>query len=188
MNSQVTFQQAIAAAKTQDWSAAVTHNQTLLELNEGDVGALNRMGVAYTQLGELAEAKRIFKQVLEIDKSNAIAKKNLQKLENNRTPSSPFFSTQDFIEEPGKTRTIELHRLAGREILDNLAVGQECDLKPKNRYISIETKGGKYIGALPEDLSFRLSKLVETGNTYYCVIRSFSSSHCSVYINIWCRH
>jgi len=182
MNSQLTFQQAIAAAKTQDWAAAVAHNQTLLDLNQGDIGALNRLGVAYSQLRDLKAARVVFKKVLEIDKTNAIAKKNLQRIENNQAPASPFFSKQDFIEEPGKTRTVELHRLAGRDVLDALAVGQECELKPKNRYISVETNDNKYVGALPEDISFRLSKLIETGNTYYCVVRSVSNSHCSVYI------
>lgn len=182
MHSQATLQLAISAAKHQDWSAAMMHNQTLLTQNEADIGALNRLGVAYSQLGQLPEAREIFEKVLEIDKSNVIAKKNLQKLENNQTPVTPFFSTQDFIEEPGKTRTVELHRLAGKDVLENLAVGKSCDLKPKNRYISVETTDGKYVGALPEDISFRLSKLIEGGNTYDCVIRSFSSNHCNVYI------
>lgn len=182
MHSQVTLQNAISAAKKQDWESAISYNQALIDDNSQDVGALNRLGVAYSQIGKMKEAKKAFQTVLEIDKSNIIAKKNLQKLENNQTPVKPLFSTQDFIEEPGKTRTVELHRLAGKNVLDALAVGQECELKPKNRYISVESKEGVYIGALPEDISFRLSKLIESGNTYYCCVRSFSGSHCSVYI------
>lgn len=182
MSSQALLQQAINAAKNQHWDEAVQINQELLDINDQDVGALNRLGIAYIQLNKVSEAKKAFEQVLSIDKFNAIAKKNIGKLKNNQVPTTPLFSKQDFIEEPGKTRTVELHRLAGKNVLDGLAVGQECQLKPKNRYISVETAEGVYVGALPEDISFRLAKLIETGNVYYCCIRSFSGSHCSVYI------
>ena len=35
---------------------------------------------------------------------------------------------------------------------------------------------------MPEDLSFRLSKLIKNGNTYSCQVRSCSTKQCSVYI------
>lgn len=181
MNAQTALSQAIAAAKDQNWSAAVEYNKTILEQNANDVGALNRLGVAYSQLGKNKLAKSAFQQVLDIDKSNPIARKNLARLKNNQATAVPTFTTQDFIEEPGKTKTVELHRLAGKNVLDILGIGQECQLKPKNRYISVESND-VYIGSLPEDISFRLAKLIETGNTYYCCIRSFSPNHCSVYI------
>ncbi len=181
MNAQVALQQAITAAKQQDWDAAVTYNQAILEINPHDVGAMNRLGVAYLQLGNTKEAKNSFEQVLAFDKSNSIAKKNLAKLNSNHAAVVPTFCQEDFIEEPGKTKTVELHRLAGKNILDGLAVGQSCELKPKSRYISVESSG-IYIGALPEDVSFRLSKLIETGNQYSVCIRSFSGNHCSLYI------
>lgn len=181
MNSQTALQQAIIAAKNQNWQTAVDLNQSIITQNPKDVGALNRLGVAYLQLGKKNDAKSSFKRVLEIDKSNLIAKKNLTRLQNNNSTFAPSFCKQDFIEEPGKTKTVELHRLAGKNILESLAVGQECDLKPKNRYISVESHG-TYLGALPEDISFRLARLIETGNKYESCIRSFSGSHCSLYI------
>jgi tetratricopeptide (TPR) repeat protein len=181
MNAQTALYQAINAAKESNWAVAIDCNQAILDQNPNDVGALNRMAVAYLQLKDAKKAKAMFKQVLQIDKSNPIAKKNLARLENNQAAVVPTFSREDFIEEPGKTKTVELHRLAGKNVLDNLAIGLECDLKPKNRYISVEHKGS-YIGALPEDISFRLAKLIETGNTYFCCIKSFSSSHVNAYI------
>ncbi len=181
MNSQTALFQAIAAAKQQNWASAIEYNQIILKLNPNDVGALNRIGIAYLQQGEVEQARQSFQSVLSIDKSNVIAKKNLTKLNNNQVLVSPTFCNQDFIEEPGKTKTVELHRLAGKNILDGLAIGQECELKPKSRYISVESKG-VYIGALPEDISFRLAKLIETGNRYSACIRSFSANHCSAYL------
>lgn len=169
------------AAKDQQWATAVELNEQLLEHNPNDLGALNRLGIAYAQLGDMSQAKKAFQQVLEIDKANIIAKKNLQRLSSQTAQLSPSFAAQNFIEEPGKTKTAELHRLAGKNVLEGLAIGQACELKPKNRYISVEIDN-VYVGALPEDISFRLAKLINTGNTYSCCIRSVSANHCSVFI------
>ncbi len=174
--------QAIQAAKNQDWPSAIAYNGQIVEVNPEDSGALIRLGVAHAQVGNTKEAKKLFTQVLEIDKSNTLAKKHLQKLNNKQTISlSTLPADEQFIEEPGKTKTVELHRLAGKEQLDEMAVGQSCQLKSKNRFISVEV-GKTYVGSLPEDLSARLSKLMKSGNEYSCYIRSISPTSCNVFL------
>lgn len=181
MNTQIALEhQAIAAAKAGDWRQAIELNQTILASNSNQVGALNRLGVAHIQLGEIKAAKSTFEQVLKLDRSNAIAKKHLARLKTNQT-STAGFSQVYFIEEPGKTKIVELHRLAGKLVLEKLHVGQVCSLKLKNRYVSVESQD-IYIGALPEDLSFRLSKLISTGNQYECFVHAVTINSCSVYI------
>jgi hypothetical protein len=183
MNNHAALEQlSIQAAKTQNWPAAIAHNQALLDEDPNDVNALIRMGVAYAQLGEKGKAKSTFTQVLTIDKSNSLAKKHLQKIKNNQNITlSSLPRDEEFIEEPGKTRTVELHRLAGKDQLEKLSVGQTCELKPKNRFVSIEADK-IYVGSLPEDLSSRLTKLIKSGNSYACYIQSVSSGTCSVFI------
>lgn len=173
---------AIAAAKSGDWQKAVELNQEILTTAPQDVSALNRLGMALLQTGEPKQAKEAFSQVLAIDKTNSIAKKQLDRIKSNNTPPTPAFNKTYFIEEPGKTKIAELHRLSGKQVLDMLSVGMNCVLKLKNRYISVETENGTYIGALPEDISFRLTKLIQTGNTYHCSIHSCSNNQCSVYL------
>lgn len=174
-------QQAIQAAKEQDWSKAVTLNGELLTVNPQDVGALNRLGVAYLQLGKMNQAKGVFEQVFHIDRSNKLAKKHLERIKHRHTNAMPSFPKEPFIEEPGKTKSVELYRLAGKDILENLSIGQECQLQPKNRYISVSV-GEMYLGSLPEDLSFRLTKLIKTGNEYSCRVRSCSATTCTVHL------
>lgn len=182
MNTQAYLRQkAIEAAKNRDWEEAVAINSQIIETNSSDTGALTRLGVAYMQTDEKNQAKQMFQQVLTLDPSNNLAKKHLQKLKTNQVSTLPSFSRNYFIEEPGKTKTVELCRLAGKNILDTLSVGQQCSLKQKSRYISVEVDG-QNIGALPEDLSFRLSKLINSGNTYSCTIRSCSNNTCFVYL------
>ena len=182
MSTQVNLRNlAIRNAKDGDWASAVKNNLEIVNLNPENVNALNRAGVAYIQLGKTTKAKNYFKQALSIDVNNKIAKKHLEKIKNNITVAAPSFIKQQFIEEPGKTKTAQLLRLAGKKVLENIPVGKLCKLKIKNRYISIESEN-QYLGSLPEDLSFRLSKLMKNGNTYSCQVRSCSTKQCSVYI------
>jgi tetratricopeptide (TPR) repeat protein len=176
------IQEAIAAAKNQDWELAVEINNQILERSGSDLGALNRLGLAYIQLNKPIKARQAFKAVLEKDKSNLIAKKHLANLKNKNGAVSPVSNTY-FIEEPGKTKIAELHRLAQKNVLSKLRVGEICQLvSKKDKYLSVETQGGKYIGALPDDLSFRLNKLIKRGNEYLCLVHSFTESSCSVHL------
>jgi len=174
-------QQAITAAKQGDWDQAVSCNLELLDQEPKNTLALNRLGVAYLQLKQVNKAKAVFQQVLEFDKTNIIAKKHLAAIKSKRKPHAPSFFTQEFIEEPGRTRIVELHRLSGKPALESLSIGQTCEFKLKQRYISIEV-AKKYIGSLPEDISFRLSKLLQTGNTYHCSVHTIATNHVSVYL------
>ncbi|OGJ38315.1 MAG: hypothetical protein A2383_03595 [Candidatus Pacebacteria bacterium RIFOXYB1_FULL_39_46] len=175
-------QEAIAAAKTQAWEDAIKINEQILERSNNDLGALNRLGLAYAQLGKPIKARQAFKAVLEKDKSNLIAKKHLDNLKNKNGTAAPISNTY-FIEEPGRTKIAELHRLAPKNTLIKLRVGEPCKLvSKKNKYLSIATESGKYIGALPDDLSYRLNKLIKRGNEYQCLVHSFSENSCSVHL------
>lgn len=173
--------QAIMAAKKGDWQEAVRLNLDHLEKQPASHAGYNRLGVAYLQLGNAKQAIAAFKQALAIDKNNLIAKKNLKKAQSQDSYIPPSFTQPHFIEEPGKTKVIELHRLADKGCLNSFPTGEQCTLRCKKRYISVEV-GPRYIGALPEDISFRLSRLIERGNQYQCYLYETSSKSCSVYI------
>lgn len=182
-NQMLLRQEAINAVKNSDWSKAIQINQEILQSYPSDLEAMNRLGMALLKDGQTAEAKKTFKQVLEIDKSNIIANKNIEKIKNKEPNVDIVFDqNNDFIEEPGKSKIITLHRLAGKDQLKKLKVGQACFLQLKNRYISLTDEKDKHIGALPEDISFRLSKLISNGNEYRCVIYKVNDKQCMVLI------
>lgn len=174
--------QAIAAAKNNNWTAAIDANESILNETPSDISALNRLGLAYMQLGETKKAKDSFKKALEIDKTNNIAKKQLDRIASKQNSPIPSFNREHFIEEPGKTKIVELRRLAGKQVLDQLSVGKTCKLVPKKRFISVENEDGTYIGSLPEDISFRITKLIESGNTYSCRVHTTTNNQCAVYL------
>ncbi len=184
MQSQMLLrQEAINAARNADWQKAIALNQEILEQNSRDLEAMNRLGLALLKTEQLGLAKKTFRQVLEIDSSNIIANKHLSKLKNNEvSPDIIFDKNNDFIEEPGKSKIVALHRLTGREQIKKVKIGQVCKLQLKNRYISIVDEHGKHIGALPEDISFRLSKLIGNGNEYRCVVYKVNEKQCLVQI------
>lgn len=175
------IQEAINAAKSQDWETAIELNTEILDRNQDDIGAHNRIGLAYMQLGKTTNARKAFKIVLEKDKSNIIAKKHLNSLKN-KQKTNLSVSQVYFIEEPGKTKIADLHRLTRKDFLKKLRVGQKCQLVSKGKHISIETEDGKYVGALPDDLSYRLCNLIKRGNEYECLLHTITEKNCSVHL------
>jgi len=182
-NQMLLRQEAINAAKNSDWPKAISINQEILQAYGNDLEAMNRLGLAFLKNKQENEAKKTFRQVLDIDKSNIIANKHLEKIKNKESSADIIFDqNNDFIEEPGKSKIVTLHRLAGKDQLKKLKVGQACFLQLKNRYISLIDENNKHIGALPEDISFRLSRLISNGNEYRCVIYKVSDKQCMVQV------
>jgi hypothetical protein len=173
--------EAINAAKRSDWEAAVAINKSLLESFPSDVNALNRLGFAYLQLQKTRLASQTFQTVLRLEKSNPIAIKQLANIKA-KNITAPEFGSENFVEEPSKSKIVTLHRLAGKQVLENLSVGQELSFKLKNRFISVETTDKTYLGSLPEDISLHLSGLINNGNRYQALLHSCSGKHCSVFI------
>jgi tetratricopeptide (TPR) repeat protein len=185
MNQVQTLQsQAIGAAEKQEWKVALGANTEILLLEPANVSALNRLGFCYLQLGDKKNAKKTYQQVLDHDPYNAIAKKYLAVLENGKdvilSTSTSF--QENFIEEPGKTKTIALCRLADQSILTMVTVATLCKLVIKQYRISVETEQGVYLGSLPDDLSHSLTKLINGGNEYKTVVKSATKSSCIVFI------
>ncbi len=182
-NQMLLKQEAINAAKNSDWAKAILINQEIIERYGEEPETMNRLGLAYLKNNQVSEAKKTFKRILEIDKSNIIANKHLDKIKNNESSVDIIFNQDnDFIEEPGKSKIVTLHRLAGKDQLKKLKVGQVCFLQLKNRYISIVDENDRHIGALPEDISFRLSKLISNGNEYRCVVYKVNEKQCLIQV------
>lgn len=178
MGDALTANDAIAAALTHDWKQAIHINTLILKLDDGDVAALNRLGYAYAQIGQVAKAKSAIGKVLKRDPYNQIAIKLTKKLSVlNKKPllrrhTSATVSPLSFLEEPGKTKIISAVNLAPAQILSLLSPGDELTLKAKNHCVEIRTDTNTYVAALPDDVSFKLIKLMTSGNTYQALIKS----------------
>ena len=82
-------EQAIKQAQEGQWEGAVTTNKDLLNIFPQEPEAYNRLGKAYSELGQYSEARQAYAQTLKYSPANAIAKKNLTRLETLQDTSRP---------------------------------------------------------------------------------------------------
>ncbi len=80
---------AIAFALDRRWDRAAEENRALLDEQPNDVEAANRLGKALTELDDVAGAIAAYEQALKSDPTNAIARKNLTRLEQERAVKRP---------------------------------------------------------------------------------------------------
>jgi RNA polymerase sigma factor (sigma-70 family) len=100
-NQMLLRQEAINAAKNSDWPKAILINQEIIQYYGNDLEAMNRLGLAFLKNKQEDEARKTFKNVLELDKSNIIANKHLEKIKNKEASADIIFDqNNDFIEEP----------------------------------------------------------------------------------------
>jgi tetratricopeptide (TPR) repeat protein len=179
--------QAVQTALQGDWQAAVILNQMLLEEDPQDIDALNRLAFAKASLGESKEAKAIYQKVLTLDANNPIAIKNIQRISGpaiqpNGNSVQHIQVSNVFIEEPGKTKVIELINTADKKILGPLLNGEQLSLSIKRMKIFVYDSQKQYIGMLPHDIGNRLIKFIEGGNQYEAYVKIVHSTNVTILI------
>jgi len=177
--------QAIKTALTGDWENAITLNKRLLSENPNDIDALNRLALAFTIVGKIKNAKATYKKVFVLDPLNTIAIKNLKRLkENNTKDDSPAVGYQinnNFLEETGKTKIVELINIAQPKVIETLRIGQLVNLCIKRSRIFV-LENEQYVGVLPDDIGRRLIKFMRSGNKYEAYVKSASVHKVYVFI------
>ncbi len=178
-------QLAIQASLTGQWKQAIDLNLHILQLETNNISALNRLAKAYEEENDLEKAKKSYRRVLGHDKYNRIALNNLDRLKIAKTghhKKNQPLATFSFIEEPGKTKTVILTKLAPHQTLSQLMTSSPIFLKPKKRFISVNTPEGQYIGYLPDDLSLHLIRLIKLGNKYEAAVKTVTKTVVEIFI------
>jgi tetratricopeptide (TPR) repeat protein len=179
---------AIALAMQGRWREAVAANQEIIESFPNDVDAYNRLGKAYTELGEYALAREAYTKAIGLDSYNIIAQKNLRRLSYLGEAAAPPESEADkarpehFIEETGKAGVVSLSHLAPREILAKIVAGDRVYLKITDAALAVENGRGEYLGQVEPRHAQRLIKLMEGGNKYTAAIVSSAEDRVTVII------
>ncbi|MFC1941172.1 tetratricopeptide repeat protein [Chloroflexota bacterium] len=180
--------QAIALTMLGRWREAVAANKNLLESFPNDIGAYNRLGRAYMELGEYSRAREAYQRALELDPYNIIAQKNLNRLSHlGETVTSAEgevykVEPQKFIEEVGKAGVVSLYRLAPPEVLARTVAGSEANLKIEGAFLIVESSRGEYLGQVEPKHGQRLIKLMAGGNKYTATIVSSTEEVVTVII------
>ncbi len=177
---------AIKLALAQKWEEAIAANEELLVTIPDDLDTLKRIAYAYLKLGNITRAKRFYKKVLAIDKNNPVALKTLKRIEGGALPdkhtNGGITSPTMFLEEPGRTKIVQLVKLAPSKILFCVTPAQIVHLVAKKYTIEVRDDNKKYLGALPDDIAHRLIKLIAGGNEYEVYIKHVEKNELSVFM------
>ena len=183
---------AIQLAMANRWEEAVTVNRAILGVFPNDGDSYNRLGKALMELGRYNEAKKAYKKALELDSTNQIAKKNLERLTFLAKSGGVQVETTQvdptlFIEEMGKSALTILQQTSP-EALAKLNAGDRLELRPRGSRLAVETPGGELIGLIEPKLTMRLSKLIEGGNQYAAAVTSLAGGECRIIIKETYQH
>lgn len=181
--------QAINAAIHFHWQEAVGLNEKIIKLDKKNLPAYLRLGFASSQIQKFAAALKFYKKALTIQPSNNIAKENIERLQflqfkstKKSKKTATFLDPNLFLESTGKTKSVTLVNIGQKNILAQLTVGQEVELKFKKRKVEIRTKENEYIGSLPDDLSRRLLVFLKAKSKYKVYVKDATLNRVTVFI------
>ena len=182
--------QAIDAAVAGNWASAIELNIEVLKHDPNNTDAHLGLGFAYLQTNKFDLASRHYRKALTFEPGNLIARNNLDKLtvlkKKKVSDKTPHGNTEnhlkEFINVIGRTKIVELVNIGQSDVLANLKVGAQVELKPKKRRIEVRTLEGEYIGALPDDISKRLLFFIEANSTYNVYVKSALKNQVEVFL------
>jgi len=203
-------EQAVNLALRGHWQEAVAINEKILSLFPEDADACNRLGKAYTELGQYAKAREAYSRALQIDPFNTIAQKNLQRLSTltaggelaapqesaGSVPVQPAergtqelpISPRIFIEAMGKTGTTTLVKVADQETLARVTAGSPVLLEIEGNTLVVRSQRGERLGEVEPKLGKRLIKFIQAGNRYTAAIMSLDNHSVRVLIRETYQH
>ena len=180
-------ERAIDLATQGRWREAVAANQNLIESFPGDVSAYNRLGRAYTELGEFSRAREAYSRAIELDPYNVIAQKNLNRLAHlgevdGDLNDEPYVEPQHFIEEPGRAGVVDLSHLGPPQVLAKMVAGDKVYLRVDGAGLVVENGRGEYLGQVGSKDGQRLIRLIGGGNRYAAAIVSAAADRVTAII------
>jgi Tetratricopeptide repeat len=181
-------EEAIQLALESRWEEAAEKNRELLDVVPRDLSTLNRLGKALSELGRYGDAKRAYADALEIDPTNNIARKNLERLAllSDEAPtgrqSHERIDPRLFIEETGKTGMTLLVDVAAPDVLARLTAGDQVYLQQEGSVLWIQSGSGDRIGRVEPKLANRLIRFMAEGNRYAAGITELNDHEVHVII------
>ncbi len=184
---------AVALAMHSRWEEAVELNEAMLADFPETEDVLNRLGRAFFELGRYDEATKAFQRALDVAPLNAIARRNLEKLEALDGQERPIqrrqrISGPRFIEESGKTGRVRLQEMPSKKTLATLAAGDPVMLCVEDGILWVKTPDGEPLGRPDPPMSARLTRLIEGGNTYDAALTSVSQRGVALLVRETYRH
>ena len=168
-------EEAINAALDRSWQSALELNQEIAERFGVDEETHNRLGKAHTELGKLDDALTAYRATLELNPLNAIAIKNVNRLEAlieekaDLPKGGGAVDINLFVEEMGKSALANVVLEKGFDPA-LVAPGDQVDLVADGDTLKVVSPTGKAVGAVEPKLARRVLKFMAGGNKYAAVV------------------
>ncbi len=184
-------EQAIQFAMQSRWDDAIAANRAIIAAFPTEADAFNRLGKALSETGKIKEAREAYTRALELEPTNQIARKNLDRLATAKAKAEPDkaqqVDTSLFIEEMGKSG-VSMLKPANVKMLATLSAGDEVALKNVGSRLTVETMNGDYISDIEPRLSMRLARLMTGGNKYAAAVAGLNDDSVRVIIKETFQH
>lgn len=162
--------QAVKLAVNSRWQEAANLNRDIIRLFGEEADAYNRLGKAVSELGQITEARKAYGRAIELDATNTIARRNLDRLASMKDTAAAAtapsqLDTRLFVEETGTATVARLQATdpANSELLD---AGDVVELRVQGNAVNVHTVKGEYIGMVEPRIGLRLSRMMAAGNQY----------------------
>jgi hypothetical protein len=187
-------EQAIQLAMQNKWEEAIAVNKQILDVFADDVDAYNRLGKALMEVGRISEARAAYSRAVALDPNNAIARRNLTRLQAIKDDEVAAVAVQPqvdanlFIEETGKTGVTTLINTAPHEELATLTAGEPVLLRPEGKSLLVYSTRNDRIGEVEPRLALRLISLMRGGNQYAAAVTSLTDTSVEIIIRETFQH
>jgi tetratricopeptide (TPR) repeat protein len=183
-------EEAIELALASKWAEAVQLNRSMVDRFGPDEDTLNRLGKAYSELGQIDEAVEAYEGTLKLNPVNPIAQKNISRLQSVRDGKAALpgarvkVDVDAFIEETGKTTltALYMHADAGGDPCSKVHGGDPVKLIQDGDTLNVESIRGVSLGHLEPGLGRRLIKFINGGNKYSGAVATCDASGIKIII------
>lgn len=162
--------QAVKLAISSRWLEAANLNREYIRMFGDEAEAYNRLGKALTELGQVSDARDAYGKALDLDSTNTIARRNLDRLATMKDAAAAAappsqLDTRLFVEETG-TATVAKLQATNAETSAVLDAGDIVTLQVQGNAVNVLTVNGDYVGMVEPRIGLRLSKMMTAGNQY----------------------
>ncbi|MBE7520198.1 MAG: tetratricopeptide repeat protein [Thermoflexaceae bacterium] len=184
-------EQAVKLAVSGRWEDAASLNREFVRLFPDDAEGYNRLGKSLTELGQVSEARQCYGKALEIDPTNQIARRNLDRLATLKdaagTSAPSQLDTRMFIEETGKA-AVTILQAVDPALAATLDAGDLVELRQQGNAVNVHTMAGDYVGMVEPRVGLRLARMMEGGNRYSAALVSVTDNEIKVIIRETYQH
>lgn len=156
---------SIKAALEKRWAEAIALNKEIIDFDDENIPALNRLARAYIELSKFEEAKKTLKIVLKLDPINQTAKKNMEYAQNSKKiiGNAPIPDVKTFIKEPGTTKEYEFILQTKGITSKKFYLGEPLNVVLEKHKASLHTPNGDSLGYFEEDMAEKILNCLKKG-------------------------